>query len=198
MDLAPLRPIRMSQKVYIQCVQEDGLAEVLKISSQSTHSEFYIAEAIKGIRSVRADAKARAILATPKYFVNPPTANSMRSFISPKQIVTRKEVIGGIERKRNIMCIGTKQLGPKFSNDEQKTWTQDNLNQDDFARDFQSCLLSNLMELTPLKNQMRMRLTFGHVVLKKFPPQYPASQQSLVQFTRMLKHPLVRVEIDEG
>lgn len=187
----------MSQKVYIQCLQADGLTELLKISSESTHSEFHIAEAIKGIRSVIADAKAKAVLATPKYFVVLPTASAMRAFIGPKKVVTRTDIIDGVEIPKNIRCIGTQLLGQKFSENEQRMWIQNTVNQDNFVRDFHSRLSSSLMELAPLKIEMRMRVHFGHVVFRKFPPQFAASQQSIDEFTRMLGHPLLRVEIEK-
>ncbi len=196
-DLAPLRHIKMAQKVYIQCVQENGLAELLKISSESANADAHIAEAIRGIRSVIADAKARAVLATPKYFVVPPTASAMRAFIGPREVITETAVIDGVEKTRNIRCIGTQLVGGELSEKEQKIWIQNTLNINNYIGDFQDRLSSSLVELAPLKCEMRMRLNFGHVIFRRFPTNYAASQMSIDQFTDLLGHPLAIVEIDK-
>jgi hypothetical protein len=196
-DLAPLRNVRMSQKVYIQCIQEEGLAEVLKISSESANAEAHITQAIRGIRLVLADARARAVLATPKYFVVPPTASAMRAFIGPKEVITQRDTVDGVETTKNIKCIGTELVGPKFSEEEQKIWIRNTLNLDNYIEDFQSRLSSSLMDLAPLKHEMRMRLNFGQVVFRRFPGQFPASQQTFEDFRGMLGHHLIKVEIDK-
>ncbi|KAH8775846.1 hypothetical protein BGZ57DRAFT_365462 [Hyaloscypha finlandica] len=196
-DLAPLCHLRMSQKVYIQCLQEDGLAEILKISSESAHSDTHIAEAIRGIRLVVADARARAILATPKYFVIPPAASAMQEFIGPKQVITETAVVDDVETTKNVMCIGTLLVGQDLPEMEQQKRSKTGASRNsDHIRDFKDRLSSSLMELAPLKTEMRMRVHFGHVVFRKFPPQYTACQQSITEFTAMLGHPNLSVEID--
>jgi hypothetical protein len=196
-DLAPLNHIRMSQKVYIQCVQEEGLAELLKISSESTNAEAHITEAIKGIRSVIAHAKARAVLATPKFFVVPPTASAMRTLVGPREVITVSDIIDGVEKTRNFKCIGTQLLGDELSEKEQKIWIKNNLNLNAYSEDFQDLLSSKLVELAPLKCEMRMRLNFGNVIFWKFPSEFPTSQMSFDQFKEMLEHPWARVEIEK-
>lgn len=187
----------MSQKVYIQCLQEDGLAEILKISSESAHSDTHIAEAIRGIRLVVADARARAVLATPKYFVIPPAASATREFIGPKQVITEAAVVDDVETTKNVMCIGTLLVGQDLPEIEQQKRSKTGASRNsDHIRDFKDRLSSSLMELAPLKTEMRMRVHFGHVVFRKFPPQYTAFQQSITEFTAMLGHPHLRVEID--
>jgi hypothetical protein len=187
----------MSQKVYIQCLQEDDLAEILKISSESAHSDTHIAETIRGIRLVVADARARAVLATPKYFVIPPAASAMREFIGPKQVITETAVVDDVETTKNVMCIGTLLVGQDLPEIEQQKQSKTGANRNsDHIRDFKDRLSSSLMELAPLKTEMRMRVHFGHIVFRKFPPQYTAFQQSITEFTAMLGHPNLRVEID--
>jgi hypothetical protein len=197
MDLAPLNHIRVSQKVYIQCVQEEGLAELLKISSESANAEAHITEAIKGIRSVIAHAKARAVLATPKFFTVPPTASAMRTIVGPREVITVPDIIDGVEKTRNFKCIGTQLLGDELSEKEQKTWIKNTLNVNAYSEDFQDLLSSKLMELAPLKCAMRMRLNFGNVIFLKFPSEFPTSQMSFDQFKEMLEHPWARVEIEK-
>jgi hypothetical protein len=187
----------MNQKVYIQCVQEEGLAELLKISSESANAETHISEAIRGIRSVIADAKARAVLATPKYFVFPPTASAMRAFIGPREILTETTVVDGVEKTKKVKCIGTQLIGQNLSEKEQKTWIQKALNLNNYIGDFQDRLSSSLMELAPLKYEMRMRLNFGHVAFKRFNPRYAPSEMSIDEFTDMLRHHLIRAEIEK-
>lgn len=196
-DLAPLNHIRMSHKVYIQCVREEGIAELLKISSESTNAEAHITEAIKGIRSVIAHAKARAVLATPKFFVVPPTASAMRTIVGPREVITVPHIIDGVETTRNFKCIGTQLLGDELSEKEQKTWIKNTLNLNAYSEEFQDLLSSKLVELAPLKCEMRMRLNFGHVIFWKFPSEFSTSQKSFDQFTEMLEHPWARVEIEK-
>jgi hypothetical protein len=196
-DLAPLNHIRMSQKVYIQCVQEEGLPELLKISSESANAEAHITEAIKGIRSVIAHAKARAVLATPKFFVVPPTASAMRTIVGPREVITVPAVIDGVETTRNFKCIGTELLGEELSEKEQEMWIKNTLNLNAYSENLQVLLSSKLVELAPLKCEMRMRLNFGQVIFWKFPPEFSTSQTSFDQFTDMLEHPWARVEIEK-
>jgi hypothetical protein len=188
----------MSEKVYIQCLQEEGLAEILKISSESADSETHIAEAIRGIRLVVADARARAVLAAPKYFVVPPTTSAMRAFIGPKQIITETTVVDDVKTTKNVMCIGTRLVGQDLSEVEQQQWGETMARwNSDYVPDFKDRLSNILMELAPLKTEMRMRVHFGHVVFRKFPPQYTAFKQSITEFTAMLGNPHLRLEIDK-
>jgi hypothetical protein len=165
-DLAPLNHIRMSQKVYIQC-----------------------------IRSVIAHAKARAVLATPKFFVVPPTASAMRTIVGPRDVITVPAVIDGVETTRNFKCIGTELLGEELSEKEQEMWIKNTLKYNAYGENLQDLLSSKLVELAPLKCEMRMRLNFGQVIFWKFPPEFSTSQTSFDQFTDMLEHPWARVEI---
>ena len=137
-------------------------------------------------------------MATPKYFVVPPTASAMREFIGPKQIITETAVVDDVETTKNMMCIGTQLVGQNISEKEQQQWRETQAGRNsDHIRDFKDRLSSSLMELEPLKTEMRMRVHFGHVVFRKFPPQFTAFQQSVTEFTTMLEHPHLRVEIDK-
>jgi hypothetical protein len=173
------------------------MQDVLKISSDSSHPERHIAEAIKGIRSAMGDAKARTILATPKYLVVPPTASAMRAFIGPKKVITRTEIVNNLTKTRNIMCIGTRLVGNKLSGKEKKKWREGYaLSRSNYVGDFKGHLSSSFMELAPFKGWMRMRVHFGHLVFKRFPSEYAASQKSLDQFDKMLGFPHIRGKIE--
>ncbi|KAE9377173.1 hypothetical protein N431DRAFT_555423 [Stipitochalara longipes BDJ] len=198
-DLAPLRHVRMNEKVYINLVEGARSPELLKISSESIHSEAHIAVTIRAIRSVIAHAKARAVLATPKYFVVPLTASAMRSFIGPKEVITETVVVGDVEKTKNVRCIGTQMLGQQLSEQEQLKWEENAASRNkDYVEDFKNRLSSSLMELAPLKIEMRMRIHFGHIVFRRFPPEYSASKHSIDDFVGLLGHSLARLEIDKA
>ena len=101
----------MHEKVYIKVVEGAESPELLKISSESTHSDEHISVTIRAIRSVIADAKARAVLATPKYFVVPLTASAMRPLIGPKTVIKKTVIVDDVEKEKNWLCIGTQMLG---------------------------------------------------------------------------------------
>lgn len=198
-DLAPLRHVRMNEKVYINLVGGTGTSDLLKISSESTHSDEHIAVSFRAIRSVIANAKARSVLANPKYFVVPLTASAMRSIIAPKTVVRETVVDGNDEKTKNVLCIGTQMLGQPLSEEDRMKWEDSaGSRKEAYVEDFKNRLSSSLMELAPLKMEMRMRIHFGHIAFQRFPPNYAASKYSVEEFTELLGHHMAKLEIDKA
>lgn len=168
----------------------------MKISTDSQNSDIHIAKAIKNIRGAIGNARAKATLVK-KYFIDPPTASSMRAFIGPKTITTKTEMVDGVEKTTNTHFNGTQLVGNKLSEKEANDWRkQHTQNRDDYVRDFEGLLTRSLMELKDLKEWMRMRVHFGHLVLTNFPSKYVAYQMSLNEFTKMMGHSRTRGAID--
>jgi hypothetical protein len=189
----------MHEKVYIKVVEGAESPELLKISSESTHSDEHISVAIRAIRSVIADAKARAVLATPKYFVVPLTASAMRPLIGPKTVIKKTLIVDDVEKEKNWLCIGTQMLGAPLSEQEQKKWEENaGSRNEEYVEDFKNRLSSSLMELAPLKMEMRMRIHFGYIVFKRFPPEYAANKYSFDDFVELVGNPQARLEIDKA
>ena len=106
-------------------------------------------------------------------------------------------MVDGVEKTTNTHFNGTQLVGNKLSEKEANDWRkQHTQNRDDYVRDFEGLLTRSLMELKDLKEWMRMRVHFGHLVLTNFPTKYAASQMSLNEFTKMMGHPRTRGEID--
>ncbi len=144
------------------------------------------------------NAKARAVLATPKYFVVPPTASAMRAVVAPKKVTTKTEMVDGMEKTKNITCIGTQLVGKKFSRKEKEKWRKRRvLDHDNYVAEFKCRLSSSLIQLAALKGWMRMRVHFGHLVLRKFPSEYAASQNPFEQFIQMIGNSHLRGEIEQ-
>jgi len=189
----------MHEKVYINIVEGTGTSDLLKINSESTHPEEHIAVSIKAIRSVIAHAKARAVLATPKFFVVPLTASAMRSVIAPKTVVKETVVEGDVEKTKNVLCVGTQMLGKPLSEEERQKWEKSTGDRNSaYVEDFKNRLSNSLMELAPLKMEMKMRIHFGHIVFQRFPPEYSASKYSVNEFTELLGHHMAKLEIDKA
>lgn len=172
------------------------MPEVLKISSDSQNSDIHIAKAIKNIRGAIGNARAKATLAK-KYFIVPPTANGMRALIGPKTITTKTEMVDDAEKTTNSQCNGIQLVGSKLSEKETKDWRKEHTrNRENYVRDFEGLLTRSLTELKDLKEWMRMRVHFGHLVLTNFPSKYTTCQMSLKEFTQMMGHSRTRGEID--
>ncbi|KAH7323734.1 hypothetical protein BKA65DRAFT_481536 [Rhexocercosporidium sp. MPI-PUGE-AT-0058] len=176
--LAPLAAVRREYQIFIQSVTTPDNIQYLRVSSRDCKAD--LTPVFDGIRRAVQDAKARKISASPTFIFVPPTAKAMRKIVRPEVYQTLYPM------KAKDFVLSGDFLPPQ----ERLSWQLDRPGM--VAKNqqlLQTTLIAGLKNLEPLKGWMRMRVTFGHVEVKKFQTPFADGQYSFEQFVKMVDHP---------
>ncbi|CZS89849.1 uncharacterized protein RCO7_02411 [Rhynchosporium graminicola] len=174
--LTPLDAVRKEHEVFIEWKSYNSIQH-LSISSRNANAN--LGALFDGIRRAIQDAKARNIDPTPQYLFVPPTAKAMRKIVRPLVY----QAIKPIRATKFTLS------GDGLSIEDQRKWQKDRPAM--VARNqqlFKNKLITGLKALEPLKVWMRMRVTFGHVVVKVFRTPFIDGEYSYQDFIDMVSH----------
>jgi len=184
LKLEDLNTVRVAHKVYIDWDEE---TKCLRIYSRcGSQAEDNIVEAVKGIRQAILNAKARAISASPVYIVMPPTTSAWRSEVQP---VFPSELSIPPLPTVTILRLSGQRLSEKAA----LVWEsgRNNILQSNIGI-FREHLIKSLLDLSPFRGWMRMRLHFGHLALKQYRKELLDPNFSFAQYSQMMKSPRTR------
>lgn len=188
-DLEDLNKVKIAFSVYINWNHDTRCLEIR--SPWASSFDHIVKDVIKSIRLAVENAKARAMIATPQYIVIPPTVAAWRDELKP----ILSQVVGGPSQTQPAI-IGLKLSGSRCKDIEAYRIIRSVKLRKNTAN-FQEHLVRNVTALSPLMCWMRMRVSFGHLKIKKYHKTFLNSKYSIDDFESMIQDPQAVGEFDK-
>lgn len=174
----------MNNHVWIEWDEDHNCINISSISIKSADKT--IVNAINGIRGLIDHARAVKVTATPLHIVYPPSPVVMRTLIKPK-----------IVEKDPLRAAELELQGNYLSSRKKVAWKKNHAKEiNKNVEIIREHLVRNILIYAPVKNWMRLRVHFGHVMITNYTNEFAMTGLSWESFLKMVAAPRFSANID--